>query len=175
MPGNAARTEGMASRTTTSKRARTASVTTARHLAIFALHVPERACGPDQVLPRKTRHNYESLASYHIEVPLLPDRAPPGVIGPLHLRGFVLQLGVHIYVRLPYEEAVPVLGGDRARAISRDAAHRQPGFLASGHGAWLEGIRAGEFGGLFPPAYALLSGQVGVGGKRVFGGCGRKH
>jgi hypothetical protein len=43
------------------------------------------------------------FASHHIEVPLLPDHAPPGVIGPLHLGEFVLQLRVYLYVCLPYE------------------------------------------------------------------------
>src|SRR5919112_3600280 len=61
MPGNATRMEGMASRNAASKRARTASGTTARHLAIVALHGPQRACGPDQILSRKTRHDYQGF------------------------------------------------------------------------------------------------------------------
>src|SRR5687768_11546163 len=83
MPGNAVRTEGIARRNAASKRAGAASTTTVRHLAIVDLHGPERVCGPDQVLSRKTGHDYQSLASHHIEIPLLSDHAPPGVIGPL--------------------------------------------------------------------------------------------
>jgi hypothetical protein len=146
-----------------------------RHLAIVVLRGLERACGQDQILPRPARQDYQGLASYHVAVPLLPDRAPPGVIGPFNFCGFVLQLGVYVYVRLTYEQTVSVFGGERSRAISRDAAHRQLGFLASGHRGWLEGVRAGEIGGLFPPAHALLSRQVRVSGKPLLAGRERKH
>src|SRR5215218_9878275 len=92
MPGNAVRKEGMANRIVARRRARTPSAATVRHLAIAALHWHQRACGPDQILSRQTRHDYQGLVPLYVEVRFLPHRAPPGIIGPFHLRGFVLQL-----------------------------------------------------------------------------------
>ena len=90
-----------------------------------ALHGSERACGPDQVVFRDPGQDHQRLAPADVEVRRLPDRAPPGVVGPVYLRRLVLQLRVDVDVRLADDETAPVSGGDRPRAISRDAAHRQ--------------------------------------------------